>query len=85
MLTRQSAQAVPTGRTAFFRPMSSTTKWWIKFMRYVQLFLRVLEMIGGGGLLTLMILISNVDPLTAWVMRITVCLHRLHSNVYLRR
>lgn len=65
------AQAVPTGRTAFFRPMSSTTKWWIKFMRYVQLFLRVLEMIGGGGLLTLMILISNVDPLTAWVMRIT--------------
>ncbi|KAI1095956.1 hypothetical protein F5B19DRAFT_273875 [Rostrohypoxylon terebratum] len=65
------AQAVPTGRTAFFRPMSSTTKWWIKFMRYVQLFFRVLEMIGGGGLLTLMILIGNVDPLTAWVMRIT--------------
>ncbi|KAI2469944.1 hypothetical protein F4781DRAFT_392386 [Annulohypoxylon bovei var. microspora] len=65
------AQAVPTGRTSFFRPMSSTTKWWIKFMRYVQLFLRVLEMIGGGGLLTLMILIGNVDPLTAWVMRIT--------------
>ncbi|KAI1461463.1 hypothetical protein F4805DRAFT_414233 [Annulohypoxylon moriforme] len=65
------AQAVPTGRASFFRPMSSTTKWWIKFMRYVQLFLRVLEMIGGGGLLTLMILIGNVDPLTAWVMRIT--------------
>ncbi|KAI0888844.1 uncharacterized protein GGS22DRAFT_152508 [Annulohypoxylon maeteangense] len=65
------AQAVPTGRTLFFRPMSSTTKGWIKSMRYVQLFLRVLEMIGGGGLLTLMILIGNVDPLTAWVMRIT--------------
>ncbi|KAI1142222.1 hypothetical protein F5Y05DRAFT_370162 [Hypoxylon sp. FL0543] len=65
------AHAVPTGRTSRYRPMSGTTKWWIKSMRYVQLFLRVFEMIGGGGLLTLMILIGNVDPLTAWVMRIT--------------
>ncbi|KAI1099902.1 hypothetical protein F4804DRAFT_320496 [Jackrogersella minutella] len=65
------AHEVPTGRALRWRPMSSTAKWWIKFMRYVQLFLRVLEVIGGGGLLTLMILIGNVDPLTAWVMRIT--------------
>ncbi|KAI0152286.1 hypothetical protein F4776DRAFT_22016 [Hypoxylon sp. NC0597] len=65
------AHEVPTGRTSRFRPMSSTSKWWIKFMRYVQLFLRMFEMIGGAGLLTLMILIGNVDPLTAWVMRIT--------------
>lgn len=40
-------------------------------MRYVQLFFRIIEMITGGGLLTLMILINNVDPLAAWVMRIT--------------
>ncbi|KAI1658434.1 hypothetical protein F4813DRAFT_356792 [Daldinia decipiens] len=65
------AHVVPTGRTSMFQPMSSTTKWWIKFMRYVQLFLRILEMIGGGCLLVLMILISNVDSLTSWVMRIT--------------
>ncbi|OTA63810.1 hypothetical protein K449DRAFT_414129 [Hypoxylon sp. EC38] len=65
------AHEVPTGRISRFRPLSSTTKWWIKSMRYVQLFLRIFEMIGGAGLLTLMILISNVDPLTAWVMRIT--------------
>ncbi|KAI1409359.1 hypothetical protein F5Y13DRAFT_193365 [Hypoxylon sp. FL1857] len=65
------AHEVPIGRISTFRPMSGTTKWWIKFMRYVQLFLRIFEMIGGGGLLTLMILIGNVDPLTAWVMRIT--------------
>ncbi|KAI8961661.1 hypothetical protein F5Y11DRAFT_325345, partial [Daldinia sp. FL1419] len=65
------AHVVPTGRTSMFKPMSSTTKWWIKFMRYVQLFLRILEMIGGGCLLVLMILISNVDLLTAWVLRIT--------------
>ncbi|KAI0848100.1 hypothetical protein F5Y00DRAFT_239758 [Daldinia vernicosa] len=65
------AHVVPTGRTSMFKPMSSTTKWWIKFMRYVQLFLRILEMIGGGCLLVLMILISNVDPLVSWIMRIT--------------
>ncbi|KAI1491349.1 hypothetical protein F5X96DRAFT_631693 [Biscogniauxia mediterranea] len=62
---------VPTGRTTRFRPMSSTTKWWIKWMRYFQIVLRALEMTGGVGLLGLMIIISNVDPLTAWVMRIT--------------
>ncbi|OTA90277.1 hypothetical protein M434DRAFT_78162 [Hypoxylon sp. CO27-5] len=65
------AHEVPTGRISRFRPLSRTTKWWIKSMRYVQLFLRIFEMIGGAGLLTLMILIGNVDPLTAWVMRIT--------------
>ncbi|KAI1763773.1 hypothetical protein GGR53DRAFT_496466 [Hypoxylon sp. FL1150] len=65
------AHEVPTGRTSMIRPMSSSTKSWIKAMRYVQMFFRVFEMIAGGGLLTLMILINNVDPLTAWVMRIT--------------
>ncbi|KAI0597960.1 hypothetical protein F4775DRAFT_558295 [Biscogniauxia sp. FL1348] len=62
---------VPTGRTTRFQPMSSTTKSWIKWMRYVQVVLRALEMIAGVGLLGLMIIISNVDPLTAWIMRIT--------------
>ncbi|KAI1497680.1 hypothetical protein F5X99DRAFT_432752 [Biscogniauxia marginata] len=62
---------VPTGRTSKFRPMGSTTKWWIKWMRYFQLVLRAFEMVAGIGLLTLMIIISNVDPLTSWVMRIT--------------
>ncbi|KAI2636985.1 hypothetical protein GGS26DRAFT_464077 [Hypomontagnella submonticulosa] len=65
------AHQVPTGRTSQFRPMSGTTKSWIRSMRYVQLFFRAFEMIAGGGLLTLMILLTNVDPLTSWVMRIT--------------
>ncbi|KAI0161647.1 hypothetical protein GGR52DRAFT_132234 [Hypoxylon sp. FL1284] len=65
------AYEVPTGRATMFRPMSHSTKSWIKYMRFFQLFLRVFEMIAGAGLLALMILISNVDPLTTWVMRIT--------------
>ncbi|KAF2996938.1 hypothetical protein G7054_g14500 [Neopestalotiopsis clavispora] len=61
---------VPTGRTTFFRPMSNATKSGIVWLRRVQLGLRSLELIGALGLLALMILIANVDALTAWVMRI---------------
>ena len=52
--------------------MSRSTKSWIKGMRVVQLVLRVFELIGAIGLLTLMILTDNVEDLTAWVLRITV-------------
>lgn len=41
-------------------------------MRIVQLAFRVLEMIVAAGILFLMIVITEVSPLTAWVMRITV-------------
>lgn len=41
-------------------------------MRIVQLAFRVLEMIAAAGILFLMIVITEVSLLTAWVMRITV-------------
>ncbi|KAI0445933.1 hypothetical protein F4803DRAFT_506064 [Xylaria telfairii] len=64
------AHAVPTGRSYNFRPMSDTTKWWIRWTRYLQLVLRALELVAGAGLLALMILISNVPDLTVWILRI---------------
>ncbi|KAJ8119320.1 hypothetical protein O1611_g10633 [Lasiodiplodia mahajangana] len=64
------AHVVPTGRTYNFRPMSDASKWFIRWTRYLQLVLRALELIAGAGLLTLMILISNVPSLTAWILRI---------------
>ncbi|RYO75047.1 hypothetical protein DL766_000859 [Monosporascus sp. MC13-8B] len=64
------AHAIPPGRSMDFRPMSGTSKWWIKFTRRVQLGLRCLELVGGLGLVALMILISEVEPRLAWVMRI---------------
>jgi hypothetical protein len=51
--------------------MSSRTKWWIKFIRGVQLGFRVLELIGAIGILVLVILTNNMDGLVTWVMRIT--------------
>ncbi|KAI1344574.1 hypothetical protein F5Y15DRAFT_366988 [Xylariaceae sp. FL0016] len=74
------AHQVPTSRTYNFRPMSNTTKSWIKGMRYFQIFLRALELVGGIGLLVLMVLISNVDMLTSWVMRITPAVAALCST-----
>lgn len=67
-----SLHEVPTGRTTNFQSMSNATKTWIVWLRRVQLGLRCLELIGALGLLVLMILISNIDALTAWVMRIVV-------------
>ncbi|KAH8681414.1 hypothetical protein BX600DRAFT_446499 [Xylariales sp. PMI_506] len=63
-------QEVPTTRTTQFRPMSSTTKGFIKWMWRIQLGLRCLELVANVGLLVLMILITNVDSLTAWVLRV---------------
>lgn len=62
---------VPKGRLNF-RTIGRSTKWWIRWMRKVQLGLRVLELIAAVGLLVLMILISNVEALTGWVLRVTV-------------
>ena len=55
--------------------MSGTTKWWIRWTRYVQLVLRSLELVAGLGLVALMILITNVQVTLAWVMRIVVCVY----------
>lgn len=64
------AHMVPSGRTYNFRPMSDTTKWLIRWSRYLQLALRALELIAGAGLLALMILISKVPSLTSWILRV---------------
>lgn len=48
-------------------------------MRILQLAFRVLEMIAAAGILFFMIVITEVSPLTAWVMRITVrAIHPQH-------
>jgi hypothetical protein len=52
--------------------MSNTTKWFIRWTRYFQIGFRALELLGAVGLLVLMIIITNVDPVTAWIMRIAV-------------
>lgn len=58
-----------SGNYATFNPR---TKSWIKWLRIVQLLLRVLQFIGAAGILVLMILITKVDSVTGWIMRIAV-------------
>ncbi|GKT59033.1 hypothetical protein ColTof3_06372 [Colletotrichum tofieldiae] len=56
---------------AFNRHPDPRTKSWIKSIRIVQLGLRALELIGAAGLLALLILLTNIENLAGWVMRIT--------------
>ncbi|KAH7030947.1 uncharacterized protein B0I36DRAFT_362738 [Microdochium trichocladiopsis] len=62
---------VPRSRITSYRPMSDTSKWLIKWTRYLQIVLRSLELIAGLGLMVLMILLTKVELMTSWVMRIT--------------
>ncbi|KKY37522.1 hypothetical protein UCDDA912_g02411 [Diaporthe ampelina] len=71
-----------------WKSFGPTTKWLIKWMRVVQLAFRVLEMIVAAGILFLMIAITKVSLLTAWVMRITagaVLIHCVYGILHLAR
>lgn len=52
--------------------MSPRSKSWIKWLRRLQLTLRLLQLVAAFGILTLMILITKTDALEGWIMRITV-------------
>ncbi|KAF5008172.1 hypothetical protein FDECE_5541 [Fusarium decemcellulare] len=79
---------VLTHRSNDYASMSPRTKSFIKWLRRVQVALRVVQLIAAAGLLTLMILITKVDPLEGWVMRITpgvVMLHCFYAIFHLSR
>jgi len=44
----------------------------IKWLRRLQLFLRILQLNGSIGLLVLLILVTNIDLLQSWIVRISV-------------
>ena len=48
------------------------SKSFIKWLRYGQSVLRILQLVAALGLLTLMILIDKVPTIEGWIMRITV-------------
>ncbi|KAK0627764.1 hypothetical protein B0T14DRAFT_421036 [Immersiella caudata] len=73
------AHMVLSGRSNWVT-MGQKTKAWIKGMRAVQLGLRVIEHVANLGLLILMILINNVEPLTGWVLRTTIAVAIVHCS-----
>ncbi|KAI9846613.1 MAG: hypothetical protein M1837_003854 [Sclerophora amabilis] len=54
------------------RPMSRNTKKKVKYVRWVQLFLRCCELAGAIGLLFLVICVRKVDAVIGWILRIPV-------------
>lgn len=62
-------------RNADYKIMSDRTKQWIVGIRWVQLGLRVLQLIAALGVLALMILMTDVSEQTSWLLRVLVRLH----------
>ena len=52
--------------------MKPSTKKKVKWIRITQIILRCIELLGAVGLLGMMILITDVEVVTAWLMRIPV-------------
>lgn len=63
---------VLTHRSNDYQSLSPRIKTLIKCLRVLQLALRVLQLIGAAGILTLYILMTNVPTVAAWILRIAV-------------
>ncbi|KAF6825185.1 hypothetical protein CMUS01_09915 [Colletotrichum musicola] len=82
------AHLVLSHRSSNYVSLGPRTKSWIKGMRVAQLALRVLQLVAAAGLLAVLVLFDNIEPLAAWVMRITpgvVMLHCLYAVFHLSR
>ncbi|KAK1998984.1 hypothetical protein LX36DRAFT_690382 [Colletotrichum falcatum] len=82
------AHLVLSHRSNDYVSLSPRMKSWIKSIRLVQLGLRAVELIGAAGLLALLILLTNIETLASWVMRITpgvATVHCLYAIYHLQR
>lgn len=60
--------------------MSPRTKDKVKWVRLTQLFIRILSLLGAGGMLFCVICIKNTDSSTSWIIRVPVCIVDLHDG-----
>ncbi|KAK6219581.1 hypothetical protein QIS74_05083 [Colletotrichum tabaci] len=82
------AHLVLSHRSNNYVSLSPRTKSWIKSIRIIQLGLRVLQLLGAAGLLALLVLLTNIETLAGWVMRITPgvsMVHCLYAIYHLQR
>ena len=76
---------LPYGNTSAL-PMSRDTKIRVKYTRWVQLFLRVCELLGAIGLLVCAICVRGMDGTVGWILRIppgVAILHTLYAVYHL--
>jgi hypothetical protein len=70
-LLYSSHLVLPYGNTNA-KPMNPSIKKRVKLTRIIQLILRCIELLGAIGLLVTMVLVTGIDPVTGWLMRIPV-------------
>lgn len=86
--THTSAHMVLNHRSSPYAPMSPRTKSAIKWIRRVQLALRVVQLNAAIGILVIMVLLDKINTVKGWVMRIApgvVILHCLYAIYHLSR
>ncbi|KAL7944521.1 hypothetical protein V8C42DRAFT_74924 [Trichoderma barbatum] len=66
-------------RSGNYTPLDLRTKFYITWLRRLQLGLRLLQLIAAVGVLVLFSLFKNVDDTTAWAMRILQAITIAHS------
>ncbi|KAK5998172.1 hypothetical protein PT974_00544 [Cladobotryum mycophilum] len=82
------AHAALQPRTTQHTPLGRRTKAWIKWLRRLQLALRLLQLIGAAGILVLFSLFTRVDTPTTWAVRImqaVTILHCFYATYHLSR
>ncbi|KAH7022472.1 hypothetical protein EDB80DRAFT_744967 [Ilyonectria destructans] len=72
------AHMVLSYRSNNYSSMSPRIKSWIKWLRHFQLLLRVLELVGAVGILVLVILMTKIEAVTGWIMKITPAVATAH-------
>lgn len=69
-----SAHMVLSHRSNNYLSLGPRFKSYVKWLRWFQLALRLFELVASAGLVVLMILVTKVDDVNKWIMRITVSL-----------
>ncbi|OAA44377.1 hypothetical protein NOR_04105 [Metarhizium rileyi] len=82
------AHMVLSHQSNLYLPLGHRTKIWIKALRKIQLLIRILQINGAIGSLVLLILITNVEEVAGWIMRISPAVaaaHCLYAVYHLSR
>ncbi|MCJ1251378.1 hypothetical protein MMC30_008611 [Trapelia coarctata] len=69
---------VPYGQLDW-KPLSPTTKTKVKWIRWVQLLLRICALLGACGLLVCVICIKGTESTTGWIIRVAPGIAILHT------
>ncbi|QUC20777.1 uncharacterized protein UV8b_05018 [Ustilaginoidea virens] len=82
------AHGILSHQTSSYWPLGRRSKKWIKWLRTLQLSIRIMELNGALGSLVLFSLLANIDEATGWILRVLpgiAVIHCLYAIYHLSR